>query len=51
LNNEVLPRIDVTDSNSQLAPSGKVTLGGGWIKTNYADLFPEGDIVNMDIPE
>ncbi|SEW49704.1 glycoside hydrolase family 2 protein [Chitinophaga arvensicola] len=38
LNNEVLPRIDVTDRNSQLAPAGKVTLGGGWVKTNYADL-------------
>lgn len=38
LNNETLPRIDVTDSNSQLAPSGQVTLGGGWIKTAYDDL-------------
>ncbi|HWV67218.1 glycoside hydrolase family 2 protein [Chitinophaga sp.] len=38
LNDESLPRIDVTDSNSDLAPSGKVTLGGGWISTRYDDL-------------
>lgn len=38
LNDEKLPRIDVTDRNSRLAPSGKVGLGGGWIATEYADL-------------
>jgi beta-galactosidase len=38
LNDETLPRIDVTDSNSALSPSGKITLGGGWIKTAYDDL-------------
>ncbi|HVW62168.1 MAG TPA: family 16 glycoside hydrolase, partial [Puia sp.] len=31
LNDERLPRIDITDSNGRLTPSGKVTLGGGWI--------------------
>lgn len=38
LGKETLPRIDVTDRNSQLAPAGAVTLGGGWIKTEYDDL-------------
>jgi beta-galactosidase len=38
LNNENLPRIDVSDTNSNLAPSGKITLGGGWLKTEYKDL-------------
>ncbi|OQP42919.1 glycosyl hydrolase family 2 [Niastella yeongjuensis] len=38
LNNETLPRIDVTDKNSRLAPSGKVILGGGWLPTDYDDL-------------
>jgi hypothetical protein len=38
LNNESLPRIDVTDTNSRLAPSGKVTLGGGWLPAEYDDL-------------
>jgi hypothetical protein len=38
LNDEMLPRIDVTDSNSRQAPSGKITLGGGWVKTSYDDL-------------
>jgi len=39
LNDERLPRIDVTDRNSRLAPSGKVELGGGWVTTEYADLL------------
>lgn len=38
LNNEKLPRLDVVDNNSQLAPTGEVTLGGGWIETEYDDL-------------
>jgi hypothetical protein len=38
LNNETVPRIDVTDKNSQLAPSGKVILGGGWLTTEYDNL-------------
>ena len=35
---EPLPYIDVTDPDWQLAPSGPVELGGGWIETEYADL-------------
>ncbi len=38
VNDEVLPRIDVTDKNAGLAPSGYVTLGGGWIDTEFDNL-------------
>jgi beta-galactosidase len=38
LNDEQLPRIDITDRNTPLAPSGRVTLGGGWINTEYEGL-------------
>lgn len=38
LNDEKLPRIDVVDKNSRLAPAGEVTLGGGWIETEFDDL-------------
>lgn len=38
LNNEQWPRIDVRDVNSSLAPSGRVYLGGGWVKTEYKAL-------------
>lgn len=38
LNDEAKPRIDVTDKNANLAPSGPVTLGGGWIETEFDDL-------------
>lgn len=41
LNDESLPRIDVIDPNSNLAPSGQVALGGGWIETEYDQLFIE----------
>jgi hypothetical protein len=42
LDKELLPRIDVTDKNSRLLPSGKITLGGGWIETEYAHLSVTG---------
>lgn len=35
---EKLPYIDVTDENSNLAPQGEITLGGGWINTEYDDV-------------
>src|SRR5882757_7838317 len=38
LNDETLPRIDITDKNSRLAPAGKASLGGGWITTEYEGL-------------
>ena len=52
VNDETLPRIDVTDANSRLAPSGKITLGGGWIKTEYDDLSvkPLPEQAFKDIP-
>ena len=36
---EVKPYIDVTDKNGQQCPSGFVTLGGGWIDTEFDDLI------------
>lgn len=41
INNETLPRIDVVDTNSVLAPSGSVTLGGGWLETEFDNLVIE----------
>ncbi|MBR6389282.1 MAG: hypothetical protein IKS15_04100 [Opitutales bacterium] len=38
INDENVPRIDVVDANSGLAPSGGVTLGGSWINTEFDDL-------------
>lgn len=38
LNNETLPWIDVQDPNTQLAPKGKVVLGGSWLNTEFDDL-------------
>ena len=38
LNNETQPRIDVTDPNTQYAPSGKAVLGGSWIPTDFDNL-------------
>ena len=38
LNDESVPRMDVTDKNANLAPAGEVTLGGSWIKTEFDDL-------------
>ena len=35
---EKLPYIDVTDKNGNAVCSGQVTLGGGWIDTEYDDL-------------
>lgn len=38
VNDEPMPRIDVVDKNANLAPAGQVTLGGGWIETEFDDL-------------
>jgi beta-galactosidase len=38
INEETLPRIDVTDKLSYLSPAGKVTLGGSWITNEFDDL-------------
>lgn len=39
INDEILPRIDITDTNSNLAPSGNFTLGGGYIDNEFDDLI------------
>lgn len=38
VNDNTIPHIDVLDRNSNLASSGPVTLGGGWIEAEYDDL-------------
>lgn len=38
INNESIPRIDVLDTNSKLAPTGEVILGGGWLEAEYDNL-------------
>ncbi len=38
VNDEKLPHIDLEDPNSNLAPTGEVALGGGWIDTEFDDL-------------
>ena len=39
VNGEKEPYIDVVDKNANLVPSGEVTLGGGWIETEFDDLI------------
>jgi hypothetical protein len=49
LNDEPKPRIDVTDRNSDFAPSGPVTLGGSRVTTEFKNLSIEslpGDYLN-----
>ena len=38
LNNEGIPRIDITDKLSNLSPTGKITLGGSWITNEFDEL-------------
>lgn len=38
VNNDELPRIDIMDKNMSLASTGKVSLGGGWLHTEYDDI-------------
>lgn len=38
VNEKKEPYIDVVDKNANLTPSGGVTLGGGWIETEFDDL-------------
>jgi beta-galactosidase len=55
LNNEDLPRIDVIDKSSNLAPSGKVTLGGSWITNEFDNLsinsIDPSTIINLPVQE
>lgn len=38
LNDEKTPRMDIEDKDAACAPAGQVTLGGGWINTEFDDL-------------
>lgn len=55
INKEKLPRIDIEDRFSKLAPAGKVTLGGSWIPNEFKDLIirtiSPAEIVNQPIAE
>lgn len=55
LNDEKEPRMDITDKNSSLAPSGPVTLGGSWIETEFDDLvitpLEEDALANVKVAE
>ncbi len=55
LNDEKEPRMDIIDKNSDLAPSGPVTLGGGWIETEFDDLvvtpLSEDALKNVKVAE
>lgn len=55
LNDEKEPRMDITDKNSYLAPSGPVTLGGGWLETEFDDLvvtpLEENALNNVKVAE
>src|SRR5665213_3425755 len=42
LNNEALPRIDITDKYTKYAASGKITLGGSWIENEFTDFSVKG---------
>ena len=52
VNDEKKPHIDVVDKNASLASSGPVTLGGGWIETEFDDLLitPLDDHALDDVP-
>lgn len=55
LNNEDKPRIDIIDTNADLLPSGKITLGGSWIKTEFDNLevleLPEDYLDSVPVNE
>lgn len=38
LNNEDVPRMDITDRHSSFAPSGSASIGGGWLPAEYKDV-------------
>lgn len=55
LNNEDKPRIDVVDENAHLLPSGRIGLGGSWIKTEFRNLevkkLPENYLDSVSVEE
>lgn len=38
LNQEQLPRIDITDKHNENNPRGQITLGGGWLEADFRHL-------------
>lgn len=52
---EELPYIDVTDKNASMSPCGYVTLGGGWLPTEFDDLsirlLPSNYLENIEKEE
>lgn len=55
MGNEALPRIDIIDKASNMAPAGKVTLGGSWITNEFDNLsitsINKNDILNLPVKE
>jgi len=55
MNNESLPRIDIADKSSNLAPAGKVTLGGSWITNEFGNLsiqsLNKNEILSLPVKE
>jgi len=55
LNDETKPRIDVIDEKADLLPSGKIALGGSWIKTEFRNLevteLPENYLDDVEVDE
>ena len=47
VNGDKEPYIDVVDKNANLAPSGEVTLGGGWIETEFDDLIVTLSLIHI----
>lgn len=52
LNGERQPRIDVVDPNGACVPRGGISLGGGWIETEFDDVCvtPLADDALADLP-
>lgn len=52
LNHETLPRIDIVDKYSAMAPLGKITLGGSWIEADFDNFSVQSlnENVLSDVP-
>jgi beta-galactosidase len=55
INDETLPRIDIVDKSANLAPAGKVTLGGSWIANEFDNLsitsINKNEILQLPVQE
>lgn len=52
LGDDTLPRIDLVDPNGGAVPSGPISLGGGWIETEFDDaaVVPLSDNALANVP-